>query len=181
MAGPTRSQPPYSSLTPADASVALRSFGRRFVDAGRAAVADLDDEPDQDQIDEFASRPGADGRSAIDHVASAAERLEEIRASMRSALLSDTHTIDAALFDPDRVAPPVHSGHLDAEIDRLDQAATALAHEVDDADDNRWLGQRPTSTGGRATPLDLLRSGVEFTVHHLRAMERVLREVRGRA
>ena len=42
---------PYTNLSPSDAAVTARSFGRRFRDAAAAAANSLDDEPDEAEID----------------------------------------------------------------------------------------------------------------------------------
>lgn len=114
----------FSSLSPSDAAVALRSFPRRFREASSAAVVDLDDEVDQDQIDEVANRPGTDGRSGIDHVAAAAARVDAAGRTLRSVLVSPTRPIDEALVTDDDGEPPTHTGNLEHELDHLDRACS---------------------------------------------------------
>ncbi|MGY6502340.1 MAG: hypothetical protein ACXIVQ_15755 [Acidimicrobiales bacterium] len=170
---------PFTNLSPDDAAVALRSYGRRYRDAARAAVVDLDGEVDDDRLDEFASRPGGDGRSAIDLIASVAERLEAARDETHAVLVSTTRPVDAALLQPALPASS-HSGHLDDEVDRLDRAASSFADRVAEADASHWLVARPDSSGGTATPLDVLQATVAVAVATISDVERVLREVRGR-
>lgn len=171
---------PFSSLPPSDAAVALRSFPRRFREASSAAVVDLDDEVDQDQIDEVANRPGTDGRSGIDHVAAAAARVDAAGHTLRSVLVSPTRPIDEALVTNDAGEPPTHTGNLEHELDRLDRACSALADQIEAADANHWLVTRPTTGSRAANPLELVQSTVGVALDHLRSLERVLREVRGR-
>ena len=140
----------------------------------------LDDEPDEADLDEVANRPGADGRSGLDHIAAATARLVAAGRALRTALVSPTVRIDRTLIE---AASPTsvsgHSGHLDAELDQLERAAVALAEVIDSADPNQWLVARPTTETGTANPLDVLRATVGVVLDHLRALERVLREVRG--
>lgn len=170
---------PFDALSPNDAEVALRSFGRRFRDAARAAVVDLDGEVDEQQLDEFAARAGTDGRSAVDIVAAVADRMVAAERAVHSALVSPSHRIDADLLVP-TLAVAEHSGHLDHEVDRLERAATTFADRVDAADASHWLGSRQGSDGTPATPLAIVQAAVGAAVAALRDVERVLREVRGR-
>lgn len=172
---------PFSSLSPNDAAVAVRSFPRRFRDAAASATAGVDDDPDEPSVDELAARRGADGRSALDHVALSTERVEATAHALRSALVSPTQIIDQVLVDPEPSAgSAAHSGRLDTELDRLERACRALAERVDHADARQWLVTRPTTGSATAHPLDVLRATVAVVLDHLRGLERVLREVRGR-
>lgn len=173
---------PFSSLSPTDAVVAVRSFPRRFEQAARAAAAALDDDdPDESEIDEFAARTGRDDWSALHHIAAATARLEAVRPELRAALVSSDRPIEDALGDPSRSDDaPSHSGSLAAELSRLERAASDLADELDRADSDRWLVTRPTRAASTAAPLDVLRATVEHSLDRLRSLEAVLREVRGR-
>lgn len=171
---------PFSSLSPSDAAVALRSFPRRFRDASSAAVVDLDDEVDQDEIDEVSNRPGADGWSGVDHVAAAAGRVDAAGRTLRSVLVSPTRPIDEALVTDGADETPTHSGHLEHELDRLDETCSGLAEQIESADADQWLVTRPTTGSGSANPLEVVQTTVGVTLDHLRSLERVLREVRGR-
>ena len=172
---------PFSSLSPDDAEVAVRSFPRRFREAASAAAVTLDDEPDEADVDEVANRPGVDGRSGLDHVATAAARLDAACRALRTAVVSPTARIDHTLLeDAPPASVPDHSGHLEAELDGLERAASALAEVTGAADANQWLATRPTTASGSASPLALLQATVGVVLDHLRALERVLREVRGR-
>lgn len=171
---------PYTNLSPADASVAVRSFGRRFRDAAAAAATSLDDEPDEAELDEMAGRPGDDGRSALDHLAAASERLARASAAVRSAVVNSAHRIDAGLLDLTVPTGSAHSDHLEAELARIEQTAPDLARAIDDADPSQWLASRSTTDDGSATPLQVVQSTVAFVLDRLRDTERTLREVRGR-
>jgi hypothetical protein len=171
---------PFTHLSPADAAVAARSFARRFRDAAAAAATSLDDEPDEADLDEVAGRAGNDGRSALDHLASAAVRLELATDRTRAALVDRNHQVDPALLSTDAGDAPSHSGSLAAELDRLERAGSGLAQVIDDADASHWNAVRATVGGGSATPLDGVQATVAFVLDRLKDTERTLREVRGR-
>jgi hypothetical protein len=172
---------PFSSLSPNDAAVAVRTFPRRFRDAAASATSGIEDDPDEPTVDELAARTGADGRSGLDHVALSVERIEATTHALRSALVSPTQVIDHGLVDPEPAAgSATHSGRLDTELDRLDRASRALAEQVEQADARQWLVTRPTTGAATAHPLDVLQATVGMVLGHLRGLERVLREVRGR-
>ena len=172
---------PYTRLSPADAAVAARSFGRRFREAAAAAATTLDDQPDEAELDEMAARPGAEGRSALDHLALASRRLEVAAERTRAALVNRSHEIDPGLLSVEVTDPPTHSSSLTASIDRVERAGSALAQVIDEADASQWTASRSVTGGtGSATPLDGVQATVAFVLDRLKDTERTLREVRGR-
>jgi hypothetical protein len=172
---------PFTDLSPADAAVALRSFGRRFRDAAAAASSgSLDEEPTEVEVDDYAARTGADGRSALDHLAAAADRLDAAREAVRAALVDAGRRVDDALLDLEPPEPGHHSGSLAHELGRIERFAVSLAEVVEGADAERWLDTHATSGGGSTTPLAVVQTTVAFALDRLKAVERVLREVRGR-
>ncbi len=180
-------QHPYTELSPNDAAVAIRGFERRFREATGAPRRD-DDNPDQTaggldletDPDEMANRAGEAGRSALDHVALAAGRLELAAAEVQAALVTDSHRVDHALAEVDVVHTPSHSKSLEVELERLGREANALAHTIEHSDGSWWLKTRTTDNGGTATPLQLVQATVAFTLDRMHAAQAVLREVRGR-
>ena len=176
---------PYTDLSPADAAVALRSFERRFREAAKAAVVSLDDEPDQADIDEVATRPGADGRSALDHVVAARRRIADALPAVQKALVSPDSVVEPRLLDLEPAAAAAtsssdQSSSLATEVQRLAVDAAALAERVESADAGHWTGVRSTTTGGTTTPLAIVQTTVAFAIDTLKSVDRVLREVRGR-
>jgi hypothetical protein len=145
-----------------------------------AAATTLDDEPDEAELDEIAGRRGEDGRSALDHLALAAERLDTATSAVRAALVNSTHRVDTALLAPEAGDAPPHSASLETELGRIEQAGPLLAQVIDDADASQWLAARPTSDGSSATALQVVQATVAFVLDRLKATERTLREVRGR-
>src|SRR5690554_4787233 len=88
-----------TSMQPGDASVAVRSFPRRFREAARSVVVDLDGEPDDARVDEVAARVGPDGYSALDIVRTAAGHLANAQDALGKALVDDSASIPADLVD----------------------------------------------------------------------------------
>ena len=127
----------------------------------------------------MANRPGDDGRSALDHVALAADRLDAAADSVRAALVNQSHRIDTRLLGLEPGGPPAHSASLDTELGRVETAGSRLATVIDDADAGQWLKNRSTDSGASATPLEVVQAAVAFVLDRLKAAERTLREVRG--
>lgn len=179
-------QHPYTDLAPTDAAVAIRGFERRFRqavnaprpdDVGDEAFEGLDADVDPE---EMVNRVGQQGRSALDHVALAAGRLELAASEVQAALVTDTHKVDHSLAEIEVVHTPSHSGHLEGELERLGKAADKLAHTIEHSDGSWWLLPRHTDNGGTATALELVQATVAFTLDRMHAAQAVLREVRGR-
>ncbi len=172
---------PFTDLIPADAAVAARSFGRRFRDAAAAAAAaTLDEEPEQSELDEVAARPGADGLSALDHLALAADRLDAAQSAVRASLVDPGHRVKAELLDLEAAAGVSHSGRLEHELGRIERFGAELAEAVERGDAGHWVDERTTTAGDSTTTLAVLQATVAFVLDRLKAVEKVLREVRGR-
>ena len=169
-----------SSMQPGDAAVALRSFHRRFRDAARTAVVDLDGEPDEARIDEMAARVGPDGYSAIDLVRTAEEHIEATSRAIEAGLVQDDATTAAAVTSRPDVRPGEASSGLDAAVGRVAAVAERLAERVEGADARRWETPIQVDDGSATTPLALLRELVAALVTWERDLTRTLRAVRGR-
>jgi len=154
---------------PADAVVALRGLTRRF----RGLFAGLEDD---ERPEDVALRPGADGRSALDHVVGATHVLASLGRGVQRALVED-----GPLVEP---APPVAAGAtgpVEARLAELDDTAQALAARIEHVPAADWARTvRVSDREGSTTALDLLWEAVDGAVAQLRATERVLAEVRQR-
>jgi hypothetical protein len=161
-----------ATRAPADAMVALRSMGRRW----RGLFAGLDEDESPDAL---ARRPGADGRSALDHVAHATATLALLDRALEQISVDDRPTLDAGVGDPGRRGPAAPAAGVDEAIDALAAAADRMADRADGVDAHDW-----TRTGavdvGDVTALDVLWDAVDTAVADLKAAEATLREVRGR-
>lgn len=163
-----------SSLGPADAVVALRSFPRRYHDALRP----IDDD---EHVDELATRAGPDGRSALDLVVDTIRTWTVQREALRQIRLADVPTVHAAVVDATQRhwEAPVRDT-LDDALAQIADEATALADEVDRTSGGSWT-RTATATGGASiTALDVVRDAVRVGRDNLVAAERVLDSLRRR-
>src|SRR5438067_383923 len=116
-----------STVSPADAAAALRSYPRRY----RALLL----RPSNDEADDPVARRGADGWSALDHGAWAAAAIEKTASQVRTALVSDNPTIELPPIDPP--APPAVTT-VGSVLERLTSVTTSLADEVDRTKGEPW-------------------------------------------
>lgn len=131
--------------------------------------------------DDLAHRPGADGRSALDHA---------VRATRILSLLS--HAIEQALVDDDAVLHPAvgdasqrgwddsTTGTVDETIAELVQEAERLADRTTRVSAGDW--QRSAKTAGQGTDhrvIDILWEAVDSAISELKVAEATLHEVRG--
>ena len=165
-----------SSVWPPDATVALRSYPRRF----RALLAALDED---ERPDDLAHRPGPDGRSALDAAADAAATFRLVADAVRLVASADRPDVPAgAASEADR-APVRVGGSRTTEgvLGELAAAAEALASMAGEvaAEDWRRTGV-VAGTGREVTALDLLREAVRTGRARLHDAQATLSAVRGR-
>lgn len=161
-----------SSMQPADAVTALRSFGRRW----RAAFALAADGGSGDEAaDALVRRRSADGSpSALDHATAIghllAGRAEDVRAVL---------TRDRPALARSQEAPSVRLTTT-AALDALAERADALAAALDRVGAEDWVRVGVLPDGQEASVLALARSTVAESVTALRAAERTITSLRGR-
>lgn len=162
-----------ANRSPADAIVALRSMRRRW--GGLFAGLDEDESPDA-----LARRPGADGRSALDHAAHASGTLQLLDRALEQIVVDDDAVLDGAVTDPGaRGSAPV-GGEVDAAIDGLATTAEQLAERADRVSAGDWTRRAAVTGGGEIDALTVLWDAVDTVVADLKAAEATLAEVRGR-
>lgn len=152
-----------SSVTPADAAVAVRSYPRRF----RAVLARPDDE------DDVVRRPAADGWSALDHAAHVATSLGTVAEALRLVSIEERPLV--ALAPERREAVPA-TVDVDAVVRDLEDAAGRAAGAIDGIKGADWERRGRVSEGDDVSALDLARHAVHEGVHHLRAAEQAVSE-----
>lgn len=161
-----------SPRPPADAVVALRGLERRY----RGLFAGLEDD---EAPEDLAHRPGADGRSAIDHIAAATRTLGFLGRGLEQALVEDDPILDPAVSDPAQREWPTAEGTVERALADLGRAATALADRVHHVGAEAW--GRPVRVAGRdatITPLAVLWDAVDAAIAHLKQADNALREAR---
>ncbi len=160
---------------PSDAVVALRSLGRRW----RGLFAGLQDDESPEAL---AHRPGADGRSALDHAVHATRTISLLGRAVEQALVDDDAVLHPAVGDASqRVWDGSAASGVDDAIDELVHEATRLADRVERVTAHEW--RRRARVAGRDAdvgPLEVLWDAVDAAVADLKAAEATLREVRGR-
>ena len=164
-----------STRAPDAAMVALRSMGRRW----RGLFAGLDEDESPDAL---ARRAGADGRSALDHVAHATGALTLLDRALEQIAIDDRPALDAAVGDPARrVAGSPDAAGVDDAVDQLAATADRMADRADRVGAGDWTRRGSVGDGGEVTALDVLWDAVDTAVADLKAAEATLREVRGRS
>ena len=146
-----------SSVTPADAAVALRSYPRRY----RAVLV----RPDDEDGAEVVLRPAEDGWSALDHAAHAATSLRTAAEALRLASIEEAPLVALA---PERKEA---AGPVDDVLADLADAAEAAAGAVERIKGKDWERPARLNEGESVTAIDLARHAVHEGVHHLRAAE----------
>jgi hypothetical protein len=158
---------------PSDAVVALRSMGRRW----RGLFAGLDED---ESADALAHRPGADGRSALDHATHATRTLTLLGRALEQIVVDDDAVLHPAVTNPaERVWASSTSG-VDESIDELAHEAERLADRADGVSAGDWSRRAAVVGGGDVGALGVLWDAVDSVVADLKAAEGTLREVRGR-
>ncbi len=161
-------------LTPADATVAVRSFPRRF----RALLARPDDE-DRWDPDEIGRRLSADGTSAADHVLAADGVLALLDRALEQGAGHDDVTLHPAFADLAGATWDDQHTPVPALLDQLEATATRCAGRIESVPTDAWADQ--VGIAGVDAPVGLLtvvRQGVGVVADHLRATQRIITEVR---
>ncbi len=146
--------PDSASLSPSDAIVALRSFGRRFRAIG---VPEPDDEDDTD-----AEPTGGRIEEALASAAGAASAIAAVGEQLQHVLVDDSPAVGPT---PDRTRPAVPPADA---IERLEAAAAGIADLAARQPPTAWsrTGRR---AGSPVTAADLLREAVRIGAEALRA------------
>lgn len=156
-----------SSLAPADAVVALRSYPRRF----REALRPIDDE----QVDEMAQMLGAEGHSAVEIVVDTVRTWTVQQEALRQIRLADTPVVHPAVIDASqRHWDATVNETLDAALDLIDEHAGALVSEVERISTSEWTRSATAAGGGTISALDIVRDAVRVGRDNLVAAQTVL-------
>jgi hypothetical protein len=163
----------YSSVSPEDAAVALRSFGRRF----RAPLTRFLAGEDGDLL--LRQRPSPEVWSALEYAAHTRDAIRFNGYMARRTLTEDQPTLPSP--NPDQTA--ADNGYNDQDpttvADELAERAEKLATVVEATDASAWdrtavWDQRE----GDFTAIYFVRNAVHEGHHHLLDVGRVLRHVR---
>ena len=111
-----------SARPPSDAVVALHSMGRRW----RGLFAGLDED---ESADALATRPGADGHSALDHATHATRTLSLLGRALEQIVVDSDAVLHPAVTDASKREWPAATAGVDAAIDELAHVAGLAAPE----------------------------------------------------
>lgn len=163
----------YDTISPSDAKAAIRSFPRRYRSAIAAA---LEDEADEGLL---RRRPAPATWSALEYTVHVADLYELFADIVRRMYEETAPTIDFPDVDARAEEQRYNEQDPAAALDRLAASAERLAHEVDRVGGDSW-DRTATFPFGERDLLQMTRNAVHEGAHHLRDVERVLDQARGR-
>ncbi|MCC5953557.1 MAG: hypothetical protein JJU45_15810 [Acidimicrobiia bacterium] len=164
-------RPDLAQMTPGDASVAMRSFPRRF----REILARHDD----GDLAELVERSDAAGRCALDLIADTVSTIAFLERSLEKILREDHPTLHPAVVDPgERHWERPADVALDGVLDMLDDACADAARTADAVSLRDWARPGRTPDGRHVTALDLLREMAKVGSENIRSVDAVLAAVR---
>ena len=159
-------------VSPADAAVALRSFGRRYSAPLSRFL------PGEDGDDLIRQRPSPATWSALEYAAHVRDVIALLSWGLHQTLISD-HPHFADVIDPDAAAVSGGYNQLDPATVAAELAANAerMAAKVEGVAASDW--ERPADLADiPTTAVGLVRHTVHEGSHHLLDIGRVLRAVR---
>ncbi|MHB8669285.1 MAG: DinB family protein [Acidimicrobiales bacterium] len=161
-----------SQLSPSDAAVALRSFGRRYrTPLSRFLVGE-----DGDRLLRW--RPPGDGSSALEYACHVRDALAFLGQALAQTLVADDPSF-AGIRSPGQGSsdPNCNEGNPAEVADQLATNAERIADQVDGVPAEDWV--RPAEMAGESTTaIGLVRKAVHEGSHHLLDIGRVLRAAR---
>jgi hypothetical protein len=156
-----------STMSPGDALATARSLPRRW----RGAFARAGDDDEGRAL--LARRPPGDGPSALERAGRTVSLLDRWDERIREALVREHPSLSPD--DPTAVSP----GEPGLALERLSASAEALAGTLGGVASGDW--GRTADLGGReVTVLGMAQEAAHAGSHHLRAVERILRELTGK-
>jgi len=164
----------YDTVSPGDAVVAVRSFPRRY----RALLIGPDtDDDDPDAV--IRRRPEPTTWSALEYSAHVADVLDEISVAVRRIVVEDQPALTSS--DPDRRVAEKNYNAMDRVevLGWLDLVCAGLGDQIDGVRADDWTRIGRFDWGDRDA-LAMTRNAVHEGSHHLRDVQRVLSQVRGR-
>ncbi len=163
----------YDTISPQDAVVAVRSFPRRY--RALLVTPGADDGPDA----VFRRRPDPATWSALEYTAHVADILDHLGPAIRRIVVGDKPLI--TLFDSDERAASQRYNELERTevLGWLELASAELASILEGVNADDWTRVGRLDVGERDA-LAVARNGVHEGSHHLRDVQRVLNQVRGR-
>ncbi|MEY2398156.1 MAG: hypothetical protein QOJ00_1330 [Actinomycetota bacterium] len=161
----------YGTLHPPFAINTIKSFPRRYTEALAPAS------PSEDNETVIRTRPAPNVWSAIEYTAHVADLMDEFARTVQRMFDEDTPSIEFS--DPDETAAKANYNDMpkDPLLERLKANCAALVAQAERVDANGWKRSAHFGWGDRDL-LTMLQNAVHEGVHHLRDIERGLKQVR---
>jgi hypothetical protein len=163
----------YDLISPRDAALAIRTFPRRY----RNLLTHLG--PDEDVDDVIRRKPSPDVWSALEYTAHVAQVLDLIAPIIRQIANEDNPHL--YFFDSDQQAAEqaYNEWSLLRALGELESACADLSMTIEYMDPAAW-NRKGTFDWGEREAIDMVRNAVHEGAHHLRDLQKVLTQVRGR-
>ncbi len=159
-----------SSLPPADAAVALRSFPRRF--------RELLDPSKPDGIPpELLEAPGPGGRSAAELIADTTRSLALRERAVEQTLVTDRPTLHPATMRRTERDFALGATDADQQLSELGDVASRLADRIDAVRAEDWNRAARLVGGDEVAALDLVREAVSTGADNLRELQALADEL----
>ncbi|MCD9622613.1 DinB family protein [Rhabdothermincola salaria] len=161
-----------STLSPSDATAALRSYPRRYREALRPLA-------DDESVEELARRYDDDGNCALDLVADTVRTWTVQAEALRQIDLGEQPVVHPGVVDAaERHWETSTDESLDQVLEHLEEQATALADQADRIKGSSWNRSATTAGHGPVSALDVVRAAVRTGRDNLTAAEKALDAVR---
>jgi hypothetical protein len=163
----------YDLISPRDAAAAVRTFPRRY----RNLLTHFG--PDEDVDEVIRQRPAPDVWSALEYTAHVAQVLDLIAPIIRQ--ISAENNPHLYFFDSDQQAAEqqYNDWPLLKALGELESACADLSMAIEYMDPADW-NRKGTFDFGEREAIDMARNAVHEGAHHLRDVQKVLTQVRGR-
>jgi hypothetical protein len=163
----------YETISPRDASGAVRTFPRRY----RSILLRL--EPGEDPEVVLRQRPAPDVWSALEYTAHVAQTLDLIAPTIRQIINEDNPHLYA--FDPDEQAheQSYNEWPIMQAVGELESACADLSMAIEYVPSDEWTRKGSFDWGEREA-IDMARNAVHEGSHHLRDIKRGLSQILGR-
>jgi hypothetical protein len=161
----------YSSITPSDAQVALRSYPRRY--------AALLGEPGTEIAESAAQQLGPDGVSALELAIDSIRTWTLLGRALHQIELTESPVLHPAVADPElrHWDQPTREDILSVN-EQISDGAVELADTIASMHGGRWSRTGITAGGGSITAMSIVQEAVRVGADNLRRIERTLAALR---
>jgi hypothetical protein len=161
----------YSSLSPSDAQVALRSYPRRY--------AALLGEPGTEIAESAAQQLGPDGVSALELAIDSIRSWTLLGRALHQIELAESPVLHPAVADPGlRHWDQPTREDISSVNEQIADGATELADAIASVHGDRWSRTGITAGGGSITAISIVQEAVRVGAENLGRIERTLAALR---